>query len=350
MSHGRPGVSITLGELAVKTGSRLEGDPDQTVSHVATLSRADGQSITFLANPKYARQLAGTGAGAVILHADQLEHCPVNALIADDPYVTYARVAALLYPPLRAPAGVHAAAVVAASARVGAGASVGANAVIEDDVVLGDGAIVGPGCVIGRGSRIGADTRLAANVTLYHGVEIGQRVVVHSGVVIGADGFGMARTAEGWLNVPQVGGVRIGNDVNIGAATTIDRGAIDDTVIGDGVRLDNLIQIAHNVVIGEHTVMAACVGVSGSTRIGRRCMIGGAACFAGHLEIGDDVVVTGMAMVTKSLSGPGVYSSGIPVEENRRWARGVARYRQLDGVMERLKALEGRLSVNGEGK
>ncbi len=334
------GVALSLGELAVCVGATLHGDPDRLVRRVGTLAGADAESISFLANPRYARQLAATSAGAVILRAAELAACPADALVVDDPYVAYARIADWLHPLQRPAPGVHPSAVVEAGAHLADGVSVGANAVVEDGAVLGPGVIVGPGCVVGRGATVGADTRLGANVTLCHEVQIGSRCVLQPAVVIGADGFGMARAPEGWLHVPQVGRVVVGDDVEIGAGTTIDRGAIEDTVVGNGVRLDNLIQVAHNVSIGDHTVIAACVGISGSTRIGRRCMIGGAACFAGHLEIGDDVVVTGMAMVTKSLPGPGIYSSGIPVEENRRWARGVARYRQLEDVIERLKALE----------
>jgi UDP-3-O-[3-hydroxymyristoyl] glucosamine N-acyltransferase len=341
-------VALTLGEIAVRTGTRLRGDPQRRVCRVATLAGADEGAISFLANPRYARQLADTRAGAVILSAADADDCPVDALIADDPYATYARVAALLHPPRRPAPGVHPSAVVCAGARLGPGVAVGANVVVEEGAVLGAGVVVGPGCVIGRGCRIGADSRLHANVTIYEGVVLGERVVVHGGAVLGADGFGIARTDDGWLNVPQVGGLRIGNDVDIGASTTIDRGAIEDTVIGDGVRLDNLIQVAHNVEIGEHTVIAACVGISGSTRIGRRCMIGGGVGINGHIEVGDDVVVTGMAMVTKSLPGPGVYSSGMPAEDNRRWARGLARYRQLEALTGRVKALEEQLASDAE--
>ncbi|MEM9385848.1 MAG: UDP-3-O-(3-hydroxymyristoyl)glucosamine N-acyltransferase [Pseudomonadota bacterium] len=333
-------LALRLGDLAVRAGASLRGDPTRTIARVATLSDAGEDALSFLANPRYTRALATTRAGAVVLQRRHLDSCPVDALISDDPYLTYARIADWLYPRVRPEAGIHPSAVLGARVELARGVAIGPNAVIEDEVRIGRNTVVGAGCVIGTKSRLGADCRLAANVTLCHEVTLGDRVVLHPAVVIGADGFGMARTAGGWIGVPQVGGVRIGNDVEIGASTTIDRGAIGDTVIGNGVRLDNLIQVAHNVTVGEHTVIAACVGISGSTSIGQRCMIGGAACFNGHIEIGDDVVVTGMTMVTKSLDGPGVYSSGIPVQENKRWARGVARYKQLDELAGRVKRLE----------
>lgn len=318
------------------------------IARVATLGDAGEDALSFLANPRYSGALASTRAGAVVLQPRHLDACPVDALISDDPYVTYARIADWLYPRTRPSAGVHPSAVIGERVELGSGVAIGPNVVIEDEVQIGANSVVGAGCVIGASSRLGAGCRLAANVTLCHDVTLGDRVVLHPAVVLGADGFGMARTAEGWIGVPQIGGVRIGNDVEIGASTTIDRGAIGDTVIGHGVRLDNLIQVAHNVSIGDHTVIAACVGISGSTRIGQRCMIGGAACFNGHIEIGDDVVVTGMTMVTRSLAGPGVYSSGIPVEENKRWARGVARYKQLDDLASRVKRLEKQVTTRND--
>ncbi len=339
---------LTLGDLAVRAGCQLRGDPQRLIERVATLGAAGPDALSFLANPRYTQALANTRAGAVIVQGRHLEACPVDALVSEDPYVTYARMADWLYPRTRPAAGVHPSAVVGAQVVLADGVAVGPNAVIEDGVRIGAGSIIGAGCVIGADSQLGEDCRLAANVTLCHGTQLGNRVVLHPSVVIGADGFGMARTPEGWIGVPQVGAVRVGDDVEIGASTTIDRGAIDDTIIGNGVRLDNLIQVAHNVTIGDHTVIAACVGISGSTRIGQRCMIGGAACFNGHIEVGDDVVVTGMTMVTKSLSGPGVYSSGIPVEENKRWARGVTRYKQLGDLVSRVKRLEKRVGNSND--
>ena len=317
-------MPVALGELALRYGCRLVGDPEQQVRRVATLAEAGPQDLAFLANPQYRRQLAGTGAGAVVLAEADAEACPVPALIHENPYAAYARMAAELHPAPGAEPGVHTRATVSEHAELGPEVSVGPSAVVEAGVRIGARTVIGPGAVVERGAEIGADCRIGANVTVCRGVVIGRRVIVHPGAVLGADGFGIAREADGWVKVPQVGSVRIGDDVEIGASTTIDRGAIEDTVIGNGVKLDNQIQIAHNVIIGEHTVMAACSGVSGSTRIGKRCMIAGAVGIVGHLEIGDDVVVTGQSMVSRSLTGPGSYSSALPVDESRRWRRNSA--------------------------
>ena len=333
-------MAVALGELALRYGCRLVGDPEQQVHRVATLSGAGPRDLAFLANPHYRRQLEATSAGAVVLAEADAEACPVAALIHDNPYAAYARMAAELHPAPDADPGVHPAACVRELAELGEGVSVGPSAVVEAGAKIGARTMIGPGAVIGRDASVGADSRIAANVTVCHGVRIGRRVIVHPGAVLGADGFGIAREADGWVKVPQVGSVRIGDDVEIGASTTIDRGAIEDTIICDGVKLDNQIQIAHNVVIGEHTVMAACSGVSGSTRIGKRCMIAGAVGIVGHLEIADDVIVTGQSMVSRSLTRPGSYSSALPVDESRRWRRNSARFRQLDDMARRLRHLE----------
>jgi UDP-3-O-[3-hydroxymyristoyl] glucosamine N-acyltransferase len=321
---------FSLGELAVRFGLGLRGEPDLRVSHVATLSHADSGSLSFLANPRYRRQLESTRATAVVLAPAAAEACPVAALIDDNPYLAYARIATLMHPPLVTEAGIHPSAVVSAGARIAASASIGALAVIEDDVEIGERVFVGAGCVLHRGVRVGADSRLVARVTLCSGVQIGQRCILHPGAVLGADGFGFAPHGGSWVKVPQVGGVRIGDDVDIGANTTIDRGAIDDTVVEDGVKLDNQIQVGHNVVIGAHTAIAGCVGISGSTTIGQRCMIGGGTGIGGHLTIVDDVVVTGCSMISTSIRRPGSYSSGIPIEESRKWRRLVAHFRRAD--------------------
>jgi len=286
--------------------------------------------LSFLANPRYRRQMEATRATAVLVAPDNASVCPVAALIDPNPYLAYARIAELLHPdPAPAP-GIHPSAVVSASARIAASASVGPLAVIEDEAQLGERAFVGPGCIVQRGARLGADSRLAARVTVYPGVLIGQRCIVHAGAVIGADGFGFAPDAGRWVKVPQVGTVRVGDDVEIGANTTIDRGAIDDTVVEDGVKLDNQIQVGHNVTIGAHSAVAGCVGISGSTSIGRRCMIGGGVGIAGHLTIADDVVVTGCSLVSASIREAGSYSSGMPAVESRLWRRMVAHLRRLD--------------------
>lgn len=334
---------MRLGELAVRFGLTLRGDADAQVSGVATLAGAGTGDIAFLANPAYRRFLALTGASAVIVGADDAEACPGNALISANPYAAYARIATLLHPAPAIEPGVASSASVAAGVSVPASVHIGHCAVIEAGVRLGDRVVIGPGSFVGRDTQIGDDSRLVANVTVCHGVALGRRVLIHPGTVLGSDGFGIARETDGWIKVPQLGGVRVGDDVEIGAGTTIDRGAIDDTIIGNGVKLDNQIQVAHNVEIGAHTVIAACTGVSGSTRIGERCLIAGAVGFVGHLDIADDVVITGQTMVNKSISEAGVYSSALPMDEARRWRRNSARFRQLDDLAKRLRAIEKKL-------
>jgi UDP-3-O-[3-hydroxymyristoyl] glucosamine N-acyltransferase len=334
-------MGTTLGELAVRFGCELAGDPQVEIDSVGTLQNAGPRSITFLANPKYRRQLATTRAAAVVLDARAAEACPVAALISTNPYATYARIAAVLHPENRWPAGIEAGAHIAEPSRIATSASIAAGVVIEEGVRVGERARIGPGCVVMRNSSIGDDTRLSANVTICQGVHIGARVLIHPGAVIGADGFGLAPERGAWVKVPQVGGVRIGDDVEVGANTTIDRGAIEDTVIEDGVKLDNQIQIGHNVQIGAHTAIAGCTGVSGSTIIGRRCMIGGMVGFAGHLNVCDDVVVTGFTLVSHSIRKPGVYSGGLPLDEARRWRRNAVRFRHLDELAKRVEALSG---------
>ncbi len=333
--------TASLGELAVRFGCTLKGDPDLRVAHVATLERADPQSLTFLANPRYRRYLSQTKAGAVVLDAKSAADCPVAALIAKNPYAVYARIASYLHPAPAVIAGRHPSAVVDPSAVIDPTAAIGPLAAIGARVRIGARCSIGPGCVILDDVTIGADTRLVANVTLCNSVVFGERCVVHPGVVIGADGFGLAPAEGEWLKVPQVGGVRIGNDVEIGASTTIDRGAIDDTVIEDGVKLDNQIQIGHNVRIGAHTAIAGCSGVSGSTTIGARCMVGGMVGIAGHLTICDDVVLTGKSFVSSHIRKPGYYSSGIPVDETPRFRKNAARFHRLDELARQVRRLSG---------
>jgi len=324
-------AEFSLGELAVRFGLTLRGEPSLKVHGVATLSRAESGTLSFLANSRYRRQMETTRATAVVMTAEDEAHCPVPALIHPNPYLAYARIASLMHPATAAAPGIHPTAVVAAAARVAASASIGPLAVVEDDAEVGERVSIGPGCIVQRGARIGADSILVSRVNLYPGVTLGQRCILHAGAVVGADGFGFAPNAGSWTKVPQVGSVRIGDDVEVGANTTIDRGAIDDTVVEDGVKLDNQIQVGHNVLIGAHTAIAACTGISGSTVIGRRCMIGGMVGFAGHLTIADDVVVTGCSLVSASIKQAGSYSSGMPTVETRLWRRMVAHLRRLDG-------------------
>jgi UDP-3-O-[3-hydroxymyristoyl] glucosamine N-acyltransferase len=335
--------SIALGELAVRFGCTLKGDPDARVTKVAALEAADAESLTFLANPRYRNFLAHTRAGAVVLHPKFAGDCPVSALLAANPYATYARIAALLHPSPAAAAGIHPSAAVDPQATVSPSACIGANAVVEAGAFVGERAQVGPGCVVMRNARIGADTRLVAKVTLCHGVTVGERCILHPGAVVGADGFGLAPDQGEWVKVPQVGSVRIGNDVEIGANTAVDRGAIEDTVLEDGVKLDNLVQVAHNVKIGAHTAIAGSSGVAGSTTIGRRCMIGGQVGISGHLTLCDDVVVTGRSFVANSIRKPGYYSSGLPIDETVRFRKNAARFNQLDELAREVRRLGGKL-------
>jgi UDP-3-O-[3-hydroxymyristoyl] glucosamine N-acyltransferase len=333
-------MSLTLGELAVRFGCELRGDPAVSIDRVATLAGAAPGALAFLANPQYRRQLKDTRASVVVLTAADAAQCTNTALIHSDPYATFARIAALLYPEPALIAGIHAAAVVDPSAQIDASASVGPTAVIGAGVRIGARAQIGPGCILAEAVTVGADTRLSARVTLLRRVSLGERCIVHPGAVIGADGFGFARERAGWTKVPQIGAVRIGDDVEIGANTTIDRGAIEDTLIENGVKLDNQIQVGHNVRIGAHTVIAGCTGISGSTHIGQRCMIGGATAIAGHLEICDDTVISGSSNVTRSIAKPDMYSSTLAAEPARVWRRLAARFKRLDKEAARLARLE----------
>ena len=323
-------AEFSLGELAVRFGLTLRGEPSLMVRSVATLSRANSGALSFLANSRYRKQLESTRATAVLLSADDESDCPVAALIDPNPYLAYARIAALMHPQISQAPGIHPSAVVASGARIASSASIGPLAVIEDDAQIGERVSIGPGCIVQKGACVGADSTLLSRVNLYPGVTLGQRCILHAGAVVGSDGFGFAPDGGIWVKVPQVGSVRIGDDVEIGANTTIDRGAIDDTVVENGVKLDNQIQVGHNVIIGAHTAIAACTGISGSTVIGQRCMIGGMVGFAGHLTIADDVMVTGCSLVSASIKKAGSYSSGMPTVETRLWRRMVAHLRRLD--------------------
>ncbi|MCB1596679.1 MAG: UDP-3-O-(3-hydroxymyristoyl)glucosamine N-acyltransferase [Gammaproteobacteria bacterium] len=339
-------MGMTLGQLAVRYGCELRGDPDSVVHGVATLASAAPGSISFLANPVYRSQLASTRATAVILRTADAAGCPVAVLVAQDPYAVYARVAAELHPvpPLRP--GIHAAAVLGAATLVPSSCQIDAGAVLADRVSLGERVSIGANVVIGEGVEVGAGTRICAGAVIYTGVRLGSRCIIHSGAVIGADGFGFARERDGsQLKVPQIGGVVIGDDVEIGACTTIDRGAIGDTFVADGVKLDNQIQVGHNVRIGAHTVIAGQAGISGSTIIGARCTIGGRAAIAGHIVIADDVVIGGGTSVTGSLLKPGIYAGGgTPADTLQRWRRNMVRFGQLDELARRLRAVEKRIN------
>jgi UDP-3-O-[3-hydroxymyristoyl] glucosamine N-acyltransferase len=344
-------MPATLGELAQRFQCDFRGSSGRSVDRIATLSGADESSLSFLANPIFRPQLRETRAGVVILAPEFVDECPVDCLITANPYATFARVAAWLHPrPRRAP-GIDPTAAVAPEAIVAETAFVGAQATIGARAVLGERVEIGAGSVVSDDAIVGEDTRLAERVVICSGVTLGRRCTIHPGAVIGADGFGFAQDEpEGWVKVPQIGGVSIGDDVEIGANTTVDRGTIEDTVIEAGVKLDNLVQIAHNVRIGEHTVMAAMSGAAGSTTIGKRCMIGGGAVLINHISVCDDVMFLFRSVVTKSVEHPGVYSGVLPAEEASQWRRRVARFRQLDGLAERLRRAErGLKALAGKG-
>ncbi len=333
-------MAVTLAELARRFGGRVRGNPDIQIDRVAALDRAGPRDISFATHRKYLPQLARTGAGAVILAPDIAETFSGNVLISENPHLCFTQIATLLHPPQAQTPGVDPAARVSSAARVAASAAVGPCAVIEAGAVLGEQACIGPGCYIGRNAAVGANTVLAANVVVMPDCAIGSNCLLHPGAVVGSDGFGYARDGEQWAKVPQLGRVVIGDDVEIGANTTIDRGALGDTVIANGVKLDNQIQVAHNVRIGEHTAVAGCVGIAGSAVIGRRCTIGGHCTILGHLEIADDVHVTAGSLVTNSISDPGEYSSSLKAEPAELWRRNAARFRHLDELARRLRRLE----------
>jgi UDP-3-O-[3-hydroxymyristoyl] glucosamine N-acyltransferase len=342
-------MSATLGELAVRFGCELRGDPGLRIESVATLDGGPGQ-LGFAANKAYARALGETRLSAVVVDARLAESCPVAVLVHRNPHATFARIAADLHPPPPLSPGIHPLAVVDPAAAVDPTAQVGPFAVVGAGARIGPRCLVAEHVVVGAGVELGADTRLLARVTVIARTRIGERCLVHPGAVIGSDGFGNARDGHAWLKVPQLGSVRIGDDVEIGSNTTIDRGALGDTVIAEGVRLDNQIQIAHNVQVGAHTAIAACTGIAGSTRIGQRCMIGGGTGIGGQIEIGDDIVITGFGMVTNSLEQPGMYSSVIPVEEVRAWRRIVGRLKRLGVLATRVRALEKNAGLTATGQ
>jgi UDP-3-O-[3-hydroxymyristoyl] glucosamine N-acyltransferase len=329
-----------IDELAQRFGLELRGAGAGVIHGVAPLARAAKDQLAFLANPRYASDLAHTAAGVVVLAAEHADASPVPTLVARDPYLAYARIAALFeHTPTVAP-GIHSTAVIAEGVKIDPAASIGPYCVLEAGAVVEAGTVIGAHCVIGPDCVVGAQSRLGPRVVLVTRVVLGKRVLIHAGAVLGADGFGIARDADGWVKVPQLGGVRIGDDCEIGANTTIDRGALEDTVLDNDVRLDNQIQIAHNVRIAAHSALAGCAAVAGSATIGRDCLNGGGAGVLGHLEVADGVTITAMSLVTRSIRTPGVYSSGAPIEENRTWRRNAARMRQLDRMARRIAALE----------
>ncbi|RZU98456.1 UDP-3-O-(3-hydroxymyristoyl)glucosamine N-acyltransferase [Spiribacter vilamensis] len=335
------GTRYTLGELARLTGAELEGSDNGLITGVASLDTAGPRDVSFLANRRYRRQLADTRAAAVILpRQESSEGYGFAVLRADNPYLVFARIAGLLNPRPSPVPGIHPDASVSTTARVDASAMIGPRAVIEADARIGADCRIGPGAVIGAGVHLGVACRIDANASVLGGSRLGDRVEVMSGAVIGSAGFGFADAGDHWEAVPQLGRVWIGDDVSIGANTTVDRGSQGDTRIDTGCKIDNLVQIAHNVRIGAHTVIAANAGISGSTSIGRYCRIAGGVGFVGHIEIADGSTFTGMSMITGSINDPGVYSSGVPLMPTREWRRSAVRFRQLDDMARRLEKLE----------
>jgi UDP-3-O-[3-hydroxymyristoyl] glucosamine N-acyltransferase len=341
-------TAISLAELATITGGELHGDENAMVTMVAPMDKAQEGHVTFLSNPKYAKHLTDCQATVVMVKEAQREACTGNALVVADPYVAFAKVAQAL-DTTPAPATLIApSAVVADDAMVGENVSIGANAVIESGVVLGDNAVIGAGCFIGKNAKIGANTKLWSNVSIYHEVVLGEHCLVQANTVIGSDGFGYANEKGEWIKIPQLGTVVIGNRVEIGSCTTIDRGALEDTIIEDNVILDNQLQIAHNVQIGYGTAMAGGTIVAGSTKIGKYCIIGGGTVINGHIEIVDGVTITGMGMVMRGISEKGMYSSGIPLQPNKEWRKTATRVHRIDDMNKRLKAVEKLLEQNEE--
>ena len=333
-------MKLTLGELAKHIGAELKGDESIVITGVQTLLRAQVGEVSFLANPTYSIQLADTEASAVILSQASAKDAPCAVLIMENPYLGFA-LATQLFDNRTKPSGkIHASASIADNVKIGKNVTIGANAVIGEYCQIGDHSEIGAGSVIGDHSILGESCILRANVTLYHDVILGNNVQIHSGAVIGADGFGFAPSNGQWHKIAQLGGVRIGDNVEIGANTCIDRGALGNTVIENNVILDNLIQIGHNAQIGEGTAMAGSSGVAGSTIIGKHCIIGGQAGIAGHLNIADGVHITGMSMVTHSINESGIFSSGIPQLPSKEWRKNAVRFKQLDSIARRLKKLE----------
>ncbi|GLT17253.1 UDP-3-O-acylglucosamine N-acyltransferase [Vibrio zhanjiangensis] len=341
-------ATLTLAELATITGGKLYGNEQALVTMVSPMEKAQDGDVTFLSNPKYAKHLADCQATVIMVKEAQRELCPSNVLVVDDPYVAFAKVAQALDTTPVPAEGIAPSAVISSDAEIGEGVSIGANAVIEAGVRLAENVVIGAGCFVGKNAQIGANTKLWANVSIYHDVIIGSDCLVQANTVIGSDGFGYANEKGEWIKIPQLGTVKIGNRVEIGSCTTIDRGALEDTIIEDNVIIDNQMQIAHNVHIGYGTAMAGGTIVAGSTTIGKYCMIGGASVLNGHIEIADGVTITGMGMVMRSIDQKGMYSSGIPLQPNKEWRKTAARVHRIDDMNKRLKALEKQLEVDSD--
>lgn len=333
-------MSHTLGQLAAKVQGVVKGDPNLVIEKLGTLHNATSKELSFLANPKYASQLESTSAGAVLVKSEALAQLVSNAIVVSNPYLAFAQLSNLFVPETHSWTGIHPSAVIAPTASVASDVVIGPNAVIDAESVISEGCTIGAGCVVGRGVKIGQGSILYPNVTLYHDVVLGANCILHSSTVIGADGFGFAPNEGRWEKINQLGSVVLGDSVEIGASTTIDRGAIENTQIGNGVKIDNQVQIAHNVVIGDNTAIAASTAIAGSTKIGAFCTISGGVCIAGHLDITDHVHVTGMSMISHSIPESGSFSSGMGMEPTNKWRRTVARVRRIDEMAKQFSQLK----------
>jgi len=326
----------SIKQLAEFIGASFEGDGDYLIYALASLPSAKENDLAFYTGSAYKKKLKGTSAGCILLQENQKEEFEGNKLLCSDPYLSYAKLTYLFRKKIKGPASIHPSAVIANDVFLGENVTIGPHVVVEQGASIGNGCSIGANSFIGEDSHIGSNSTLYTGVNIYNNVHIGESCTLHSGSVVGADGFGFAPSRDGWCKIYQLGGVRIGNQVEIGAGTSIDRGALDNTIINNGVKIDNQVQIAHNVEIGEHTAIAAATAIAGSTVIGKRCTIAGCVGIVGHITITDDVHITGMATITKSISQPGSYSSGVPMSETKAWRKNAARFNQLDDLARQL--------------
>ena len=336
-------MQASLGEIAEVINAELIGDSDCKISGVGTLKNATPEQISFLSNPRYSSYLKKTKAAAVVVTNSEVENCPGHSLVADDPYLAFVKAVRYLNPESDFDQGIHPSAVIEQSATLSPTTYIGANTYIGNSVVINENVYIGPGCVVEDRAELGKFSKLFANVSIGHDVIIGERVLIHPGVVIGSDGFGLANDSGKWLKIPQLGSVEIMDDVEIGTNTAIDRGSIENTIIEEGVKIDNLVQIGHNAVVGAHTVIAGCAALAGSVTIGKRCMIGGATAIAGHNTIADDVVITGLSGVTNSIREAGTYSGSMTTTDNKIWRKNMVRLKHLDELVRRINDIEDRL-------
>jgi UDP-3-O-[3-hydroxymyristoyl] glucosamine N-acyltransferase len=337
-------MTVTLEQIAQWVEGQLQGPKEAEIEQIAPLSKAGPSDVTFLNDNRYQHLLADCQAGVILLTEQNTQYAKGAVIVVDDPYLAYARLAQHMDSTPKSADCIHPSAVVSPDVTMGQNVSIGANAVIESGVVLGDDVQIGASCFVGQNTQIGAGTKLWANVSVYHDVKIGCHCLIQSSAVIGSDGFGYANDRGKWIKIPQTGRVILGDRVEIGASTCIDRGALEDTVIHDGVIIDNLCQIAHNVEIGENTAIAGCTTMAGSLKVGKYCIIGGASVFNGHMEICDQVHISGMSMVMRPIDKPGVYSSGIPAQTNKEWRKTAARVMQIDQMHKRIRELEHKLA------